>query len=611
MLSPHYHKVESCRGNAALASHLSSKSNLNVAAALRFAVVTAAIILTVFRSAAMEWSGEESRLRKKCLELLEARQNYTMIPVAEKLERIANASGNRDAADLGLSLRLSGEITTFSNNPLDSLHAIVLQRISKRAGEKASESLVNLYLANAVYHYSYEVDFPEAIDSGMKALELARELGDRILEIRALSILAAIYRDRGDSEGMKWAKQCEEISRNINDRAGLYVTATNMASYYYMKGDMDSAVRYLDRADSIARSAGMDQERFYLESFRAEIFRHRSQFESADSCYRLALNTTENNSPFDRWYAKVSYAYFLIDRHRYEEALALINDAEKDASQFRRVASYPYMVYQKSVALEALGRTAEALAAYKQYDLLKSEAVNADTEKAIKALEIKYEVAEKDNLNNLQKLEIMKKKRSLTITVSIIAVLLVLLIAAVFLHHRTRRYYKRIVSDKIEAQKREKQLREQLAEIVKSGHKESVVKERKISERSDDIFLRLNLLMEEEKVYRRYDLTLEQLASLVGTNRTYLLQAIKQKTGLTYSSYVNEFRINDAVEQLTTSTAGDIVKTVAATAGFDSTSNFYRLFKKKVGVSPLVFRQQAISGNIDSADSSESESLPE
>ncbi len=88
-------------------------------------------------------------------------------------------------------------------------------------------------------------------------------------------------------------------------------------------------------------------------------------------------------------------------------------------------------------------------------------------------------------------------------------------------------------------------------------------------------------------------LTLEKLSSILSTNRTYLSKAIRLKTGMSYSAFINELRLNESIRILSSSSSPEVVKSVANAVGFYNQSTFYRLFKQKTNLSPAQFRQQS------------------
>ena len=68
--------------------------------------------------------------------------------------------------------------------------------------------------------------------------------------------------------------------------------------------------------------------------------------------------------------------------------------------------------------------------------------------------------------------------------------------------------------------------------------------------RDAELFARIEYLMQTEGVYRQNDLTIERLAERLDTNRTYISRAINQQAGKAFSSYVNSYRIDEAVRRL-------------------------------------------------------------
>lgn len=56
----------------------------------------------------------------------------------------------------------------------------------------------------------------------------------------------------------------------------------------------------------------------------------------------------------------------------------------------------------------------------------------------------------------------------------------------------------------------------------------------------------LDQLMQEKRLFLEHDLSLEQITQEIGTNRTYLLQALKEDKGITFKEYINRLRISYA-----------------------------------------------------------------
>ena len=79
------------------------------------------------------------------------------------------------------------------------------------------------------------------------------------------------------------------------------------------------------------------------------------------------------------------------------------------------------------------------------------------------------------------------------------------------------------------------------------------------------------------------------IAAYTGHNISYLCRAFKNDTGKTLSEYINEVKIEEA-KRLLISTKKPIVE-IAIALGFSSQSYFATVFKSKVGVTPVQYRQ--------------------
>ncbi|WP_262678206.1 helix-turn-helix domain-containing protein [Paenibacillus sp. J5C2022] len=85
-------------------------------------------------------------------------------------------------------------------------------------------------------------------------------------------------------------------------------------------------------------------------------------------------------------------------------------------------------------------------------------------------------------------------------------------------------------------------------------------------------------------------ITLDMLANAVNLNASYLCRIFKQDTGKSMFQYINELKVNYAVQLLKQKDVR--VKEVAYKVGIDNPFYFNRLFKKMIGLSPSEFRKK-------------------
>ena len=148
--------------------------------------------------------------------------------------------------------------------------------------------------------------------------------------------------------------------------------------------------------------------------------------------------------------------------------------------------------------------------------------------------------------------------------------------------------YTTIVSQYRISIRREQHIEKKLQELKDDRYPTSGLTE----EKGADLFAQLEILMREGECYRDNLLIREKVAEELDSNRTYLSQIINRQTGLTFTQYVNEYRINDAVRQLSESTNEQSFKSIAQSVGFSSMTTFYKAFQQVVGMTPSQYRNK-------------------
>jgi YesN/AraC family two-component response regulator len=110
----------------------------------------------------------------------------------------------------------------------------------------------------------------------------------------------------------------------------------------------------------------------------------------------------------------------------------------------------------------------------------------------------------------------------------------------------------------------------------------------------DQIIEKLEFLMEKEKIFMRTEISLEELAVRLETNRAYLSRAINSKYKMNFNNYINASRIKEAIKIISN---GDLktftLEGIAQTVGFNNRVSFNKAFHKYTGVTPSFFIKNA------------------
>lgn len=97
------------------------------------------------------------------------------------------------------------------------------------------------------------------------------------------------------------------------------------------------------------------------------------------------------------------------------------------------------------------------------------------------------------------------------------------------------------------------------------------------------------------KTHYHEELTLEKVASIVYLNPVYFSQLFKQKTGTGFKDYVTHLRLERSMELLKASELK--ITEISERVGYPDVRHFSQIFRKKTGLTPSEYRQNASEPN--------------
>lgn len=106
----------------------------------------------------------------------------------------------------------------------------------------------------------------------------------------------------------------------------------------------------------------------------------------------------------------------------------------------------------------------------------------------------------------------------------------------------------------------------------------------------DKIIARLRELMEIEKIYRQFDLKLEDVAAMLFITPHQLSEFVNDCMGMNFASYINHYRVDEARQMLVNNPEQSALS-IAFDVGFGSKQSFNTIFKQQTGMTPSGYRQ--------------------
>ncbi|MGN0032554.1 MAG: helix-turn-helix domain-containing protein [Candidatus Limimorpha sp.] len=112
------------------------------------------------------------------------------------------------------------------------------------------------------------------------------------------------------------------------------------------------------------------------------------------------------------------------------------------------------------------------------------------------------------------------------------------------------------------------------------------VKEVKVeSNKYSDLMAKMVARLKEEKLFTNTNLCLEDLASMMGTNRRYVSEAIRESKWGSFYNMINDFRVEYVIELMKRNPNAKL-ETLAMESGFSSASMLSRTFKRLKNQTP-------------------------
>jgi len=107
---------------------------------------------------------------------------------------------------------------------------------------------------------------------------------------------------------------------------------------------------------------------------------------------------------------------------------------------------------------------------------------------------------------------------------------------------------------------------------------------------SSELFEKIKILANEEKLYLDFDLKLNTVAEKLGYSIHHISQAINQNTQMSFRDFINSFRIEEAKKKLRVPQPATIYA-ISLDVGFNSKAAFYTAFKKNTQMTPTEFKK--------------------
>lgn len=465
---------------------------------------------------------------------------------------------------------------------------------------KNDSALCSVYNGLGLYALNVELDYYKSIKYFIKGIEVAQRCPYESLYSILLTNMAGVYYLKKDTVGLKYSLECYNLGHDRRDPYLVYAGATNSAYMYFLKKDYQTALKYIQEAEFV-----MNRNNFYNQSnvynLYGNILSAMKEYKPAIDYFKKSLAQKEYAQSSSIADTYLQYGKTVMVQRKYSEAIPLLLQGLRVSKENSNTIFLGELYAAISDCYEHLSLYKESLEYYKAYKIEDDLRFNADKERSLADIRVKYDMVKQENDLRESKLLLVKKEKRIQLMSIVFIAILIMLGLIYAMYKRKQALYQQIVKQNSDSVKRELNLLQQI-DLLQDDSADKRNREKyalsSLSEaKSMSLFEEIEKLMKNKKVYKDKDITKEKLADMLKTNRSYLSQVINERSGLTFSHYINAYRINEAIRILSDKSSSIPLKALAYDLGFNSITTFYSVFKSKVGMTPSTYRENVMKLN--------------
>lgn len=428
-----------------------------------------------------------------------------------------------------------------------------------------------------------------------------------------------LYDEKGQT-ALREAKQMYDDAQNTGDDFGIGLSGYQLGSCYYSMWQDEEAYRYFTEAEQYllkakATSALINLYSQYWQNTMS-LKRYDEQLAQAERWqnvldeYCLNNGLTPNDLPVYYFYCTLSKACAWMEKGELKTSREWLNDAEKFAqgnkampqvlllraqSRYEELCGNYALAYRlaeerlqmleefgvqltvieaqqtKARLLLLLNRGDEAARLYQQL-LPRKDSIQKWT--------LTSQLSELATIYQVDSLRLKERELRLKMVIAVGGCVLLLLLLAAYVYYNYRlRMKNRALYLHIQEQSRVENEVRKVAETLPET----------VLSKEMQLFVRLDKLMQEEQLFTNPEMNRQELSERLGTNLTYLTDAVREGAGKGIREYIADLRLKHAARMLVEQSSLS-VEQIGTESGFKSRSTFFRAFRDCFDMSPNEYR---------------------
>lgn len=461
----------------------------------------------------------------------------------------------------------------------------------RKGGVKNPSLQTVLFIVEGLTYLKAELNYSLALESFREGCKWAEAGNDPNNHIVLLANIAHIFYVRGDKNGLQYAEEAFSISRSpdVEDYPRCQAHLL-MGQMLLLSGRTQEAASYIHEAERMIESRQYTSLISICRLLYANMYQSNGEYTRAEQEYMEAMRWDQYAEASTATMIYLNYGDFLRMRGMPQEALAQYKTGLDISNRHSSLEFRSELLSSISDTYQILGDKASAAEYSYLYKSYVDSISSLQKEQEFNSRLLQYSQIEHEHEIQAKELALLKARRKSSTVIFISVIIIIVALSLYILYIRQRKANRLLVTQYETYMRRILPLDKESTESGTSGA------DKQDQSQSGDrgLFNRIEEMMKKEKIYRQKDLSLDRLAEMLSTNRTYVSKAINSCASQTFFNYVDMYRIREAVALLSDIDSGDVpFKHIADIVGYNSVQVFYRSFKRETGCSPGQYRDEA------------------
>lgn len=460
--------------------------------------------------------------------------------------------------------------------------------MARALAERFHDHEALMRVLNGFGHYAMFVnaDVYSGLSYYFQALDEAKRVDNRLQYALLLSNIAGAYLMREDPSGLEYAEEAIRIAQELKEPQPLFYGTMNAAMYHLMNKDHARAGLAIEAIEQLHASKGFGTKSdiFLLKALYHE---QLGETTAAYHNYAKAMENFPTASPSTITMVYVEYAALLRADNHAESAIRVLEYGLRHIDESGIPIHKARLLKELALSYRQAGQPGKAMDRALEYMDYQNRLFDEVRERATQETRIKHDIYSREQRISQQQVVILDNRYKIAVLTGTLAVVVLALGLTYFFYRKKTRLYQAIVSQNHEYMQHEKMLLAQIEQLRQAGHPSPVP-----TDKLQELMNRFTAEMLENKLFTDPSLTIAAVADRLNTNRTYLSKAINDITGKTFTQLINEYRIRQAIAEISDQQADKPLKQISTDVGFNSLSTFYTTFQATTGMTPARYRSQ-------------------